>query len=254
MPKALDNWYLKVLFLTLVISAATILVTKYSPAIPISSTVTQKDSFFMVSGEGKVTVVPDTGIVNLGVTVPGKTVKEVQTEANQKINGIVSKLKSMQIADKDIETNNYSINPQYDYSQSNNNQITGYTITANISVTVRKLDQVNEVIDSATALGANTLGGIQFTVGDDRRKELVKEARVKAIADAKDKAANLSQTAGLSLGRIINIQESSSDLPRPVMMQLNKAVGLGGAADAATSVQPGSTDITSSITLSYETR
>lgn len=224
-----------------------------APGFPVSSVVTQKESLFTVSGDGKVTVVPDTGIIQLGITTTGSTVKTVQTQANQVMEAIISKTKSLGVDQKDIETSNYSIYPQYDY-QGGKSRITGYTVSANLSVTVKKLDMVNDIIDSATALGANTVGGVQFTVNEDRRKELVKEARVKAVEDAKQKATGLAAAAGLSLGRLVNIQESSASLPRPVYMATDKAAGLGGAPLTDTNVQPGSTDITSSVTLFYETR
>jgi uncharacterized protein len=133
------NYITKLLVTVVIIAAAAMLFFAKSPGFPISSVVTQKDSLFTVSGEGKVTVVPDTGIISLGVNIPGKTIKQVQTDANQKINGITEKLKSMGIAAKDIETTNYYISPEYDYSQSNLNQITGYHISANLTVTTGNL-------------------------------------------------------------------------------------------------------------------
>jgi len=246
------TYVIKLIVTVVIIGAAAMLFFAKSPGFPVSSVVTQKESLFSVSGDGKVTVVPDTAIVQLGITSTGATVKVVQTQANQVINAISEKTKSLGVAAKDIETNNYSIYPQYDY-QAGKSRITGYNVTANLSITVRKLETVNDVIDSATSLGANTVGGIQFTVNDDRRKELVKEARVKAVEDAKEKASGLSQAAGMTLGRLVNIQESSPEFIRPMYAALNKTA-MGGGADMATEVQPGSTDITSSVTLFYETR
>ncbi len=88
----MNSWPGKVVFLTVVISLATILVTKFSPPIPISSVVTQKQDLFTVSGEGKVTVVPDTGIVSLGLNLTKPTVKLAQTEVNTIINKITADL------------------------------------------------------------------------------------------------------------------------------------------------------------------
>lgn len=228
------------------------LLFRFMPAIHLSSVVTQKTDLFTVSGEGKVTVVPDTAIVNLGITVNKPTVKAAQSEANLVIKNITSGLKNLQLADKDIKTTDYSIYPQYDYTNGVN-KITGYTVNASLSVTVRNIDQINQVIDSSTTAGANNVSGIQFTVDDARQKELLKEARESAIKEAKDKAETLAAAAGLSLGRIVNVQESQPNLIRPMMFD-TKAVGLGAGATPSTEVQPGSTDITSSVILSYETR
>ena len=235
---------------TLLIFALAYLFFRFGPAIPISSVVSQKQSLFEVSGVGKVTVVPDTAIVGLGILSQQSSVKAAQTQANTVINAISQSLKELGIDPKDIKTDNYSIYPQYDYA-SGRSRISGYQVNISLTVTVQELDKVNSVIDTATAKGANTVSNIQLTVDDKRQKELVQQARSDAVQDAKAKAESLSRAAGLTLVRIVNVQESSPSSPRPIFMALDKA-GIGGGGD--TQIQPGSTDITSSITLTYETR
>lgn len=216
---------------------------KWGPSIPISSVVSQKQDFFTVTGEGKVTVVPDTAIVDLGITVSRPTVKAAQTQVNSVINTISQSIKDLGISAKDIKTSNYSIYPQY------NDRITGYQVNASLTVTVREIDKVNQVIDIATAKGANTVGGIQLTVDDARQKELLQQAREMAVKDAKSKAESLANAAGLTLGKIVNVQEDANNFPRPIMSML-------AIADSTpkTNIQPGSTDISTSVTLFYETR
>ena len=226
------------------------LLLRFAPAIPISSTITQKQDLFTVTGTGKVTVIPDTAIISLGITVSRPTVKAAQTEANTIINRITSSLKSAGIAEKDIKTDQYSIYPQYDY-QSGTNRITGYQVSTSLTVTVRNLEKINEAIDTATAQGANTISSVQFTVDETRQKELSQQARQEAVKEAKIKAESLSRSAGLTLGRIVNVQESEPSFPRPYLALSEKAIGRGGGD---TQVEPGSTDITSVVTLSYETR
>lgn len=221
---------------------------RFAPAIPISSVVTQKQNLFTVSGTGKVTVVPDTAVINLGITVSRPTVKSAQTEANSVINKVTTSLKNLSIPDKDIKTTNYFIYPQYDY-QEDTNRITGYQVSVSLTVTVRDLEKINQVIDTATNLGVNTVSGVQFTVDEGRQKELLRQARDEAVKEAKDKAVGLSRSAGITLGRVVNIQESGPDFPGPIAFA-ERAMGGGGD----TQVSPGSTDITSSVTLSYETR
>lgn len=228
---------------------AVFLFLRFGPGLSFTSTVTQKQDLFTVTGEGKVTVVPDTAIVTLGVTTTQNTVKSAQNQTNIVIKNITQELKNLGVADKDVKTSNYSIYPQYDIRH-----ITGYTVSANLTVTVRNLDKINDVIDKSTAAGANTIGNVQLTVDDKRLKELEVEARAEAIKDAKAKANSLSSASGLSLGKLVNVQESPANQPRPYLMTVKmEAVGLGGGAPE-TSIQPGSTDITSSVALSYETR
>ena len=218
---------------------------KFGPGLPVSSVVTQKTDLFTVSGEGKVTVVPDVAILNLGMSSRKSTVKAAQTEANTVVNNLTAAIKEFGVNEKDIKTTNFSVYPDYD-----NSKIAGFHVNVNLTVTVRNIDKVNDILDKATALGANSVGGIQFTVDEDKAKELTQEARKKAVDDAKKKASELSSAAGMTLGKIVNIQEGGSS--RPVYYAIDKVAlpMAGGGAE----VQPGSTDITSSVTLYYETR
>ena len=248
----MPDWVIKLGATVILVLAAVFAYGKMGPGIPISSVVSQKQDFFTVEGVGKVTVVPDTAIVDLGINVQSPTVKSAQTQANTVIKDITSALKDLDIDAQDLKTSNYSIYPQYDYA-AGRNRITGYQVNVSLTVKVRDIDKVNQVIDAATAKGANTIGGILLTVDETKQKELKQQAREQAVKEAKTKAESLARAAGLSLGKIVNVQESDSSDPRPILYAKSAPeVGLGGGGD--TSIQPGSTDITSSVTLFYETR
>lgn len=226
---------------------------RFTPPLPISSVVTQKQDMFTVSGEGKVTVVPDTAIVSLGINLTKPTVSQAQTEANKVMTGITQAVKDSGVGEADIKTTSYSINPEFDYRSGPPNRVSAYRVFVEINVKVRDLEKINDVIDRSTAAGANSVGGIQLTVDEDRQKDLLHQAREEAVKEAKAKAESLAQAAGLTLGRIVNVQETSGgDTPRP-MLAFEKAADAGGAANQ-TQIQPGSTDISTTVTLSYETR
>ncbi|MEK7163539.1 MAG: SIMPL domain-containing protein [Patescibacteria group bacterium] len=221
---------------------------KFGPGLPISSVVTQKTDLFSVTGEGKVTAVPDVAILNLGMTTKKNTVKLAQAEANTVISGLTKVIKEFGVNEKDIKTTNYSVYPDYDYSNGSN-RIVGYNVNVSLTVTVRDIDMVNNILDKAASFGANSVGGIQFTVAENKLKELNREARLIAIKEAKEKADELAKLSGMTLGKIINIQEGSARVyPQPMYAKADM-MGGGGAE-----IQPGSTDITSSVTLFYETR
>lgn len=238
------DWVIKLGATVILVLAAAFAYGKFGPGFPISSVVTQKTDFFTVEGQGKVTVVPDTAMVNLGINTSGNSVKTAQADANGIINKISDALKKLGIDAKDIKTSNYSIYPQYDLSK-----VASYQVNISLIVTVRQLDKINDVLDMATVNGANMVGGVQLTVDEDKQKELMQQARELAVKDAKQKADSLSRAAGLSLGRIINVVEGGIFNPRPMPMMAGLA-----KEDTSTQIQPGSTDITSSVTLYYETR
>lgn len=242
----MNHWFVKLLTVFVLVFG----LLRFGPGLSVNSVVSQKQNLFSATGTGKVTVVPDEASFTAGITVNKSTVKETQTEANRVINSVSDSLKKLGVDPKDIQTSNYSVYPQYDFQSGR--RITGYSVSANLSVRVRDLDKINDAIDAATNNGANQVGSISLGVNEDKRKELAKEARKKAINEARTKAQELATLAGMTLGRIVDIQENSPVLIRPMMYDsvALKAEGVGGD----TQIEAGSTDITSTITLYYETR
>lgn len=217
-------------------------------SLSIQNTTTNKTDSFTVTGTGKVDASPDIAIVSAGVTTQAATVKLAQETLNQNINAVTKAIKSLGIDDKDIKTTNYSLYPQYDY-RDGKQRLTSYSASSNITVKVRDLDKVNQVIDASTANGANQVGGVTFDV-DDKTK-LENQARQKAVTDAKTKASEAAKSAGFTLGRVINYSENFGDQPRSIYMM--------GKADSApettqTQIEPGSNEISVTVTLSYELR
>jgi len=222
--------------------------TKLVGPIPfsVSSVTTQKSTTFDVSGEGKVTAKPDVASVTAGIQVQAPSVKSAQDQINSVINKVSQAIKQTGVDSKDIQTINYSVYPTYDYG-GGSQRITGYTASTNLSIKVRNLDNVNSVIDAATNNGANQVSGVSFEI-DDKTK-LENEARQKAVDAAKKKAEQAAQIAGFKLGRIINYSENFQGLIRPVMQAAVVDKASGGTA---TDIEPGSTEVTINVTLSYE--
>ncbi len=201
----------------------------------LNSITTQKSTTFDVTGEGKVTVKPDIVLITVGIQANGSTVKIVQEQINSAINRVSGAIKDLGVDPKDIQTRNYNINPEYDYSGSNQ-KIKGYTASTNLSIKVRQIDKANQV------------GGISFEVDDRIKAE--NEARKKAVDEAKNKAQNAAKIAGFRLGKIINYSENFPGSPRPVyMLNAQDTKSVGGTP---TQVEPGSTDISVIVTLSFE--
>jgi uncharacterized protein YggE len=219
----------------------------------VSSTVTQKMNLFTSTGTAEIETIPDQAEVSLGINVNQPTVAFAQDEANRVTNAISERLKSMGVEDGDIQTQNYSIYPEYNYENDNRN-IIGYRVTANLRVKVTDFDKLNAIIDMATAEGANQVGGVNFSLSKEKEDELKNQAREEAIADAKESAQELSRLSGVKLGKVVDVQESQGGgYPMPYyakseMMMMDAA---GGGNE--TSVEPGSATYTYNVTLSYET-
>jgi len=197
---------------------------------------------FSVSGEGKEIVVPNIVEIRIGVISEGKDLTSLQKENSEKMNKIISFLKEKGIDEKDIQTENYSATPKYDYSKSPY-EIVGYTINQDLKVKIRDLSKIGEILSQAVSYGANNVSGPNFTVDD--KEVYVERAREKAIKNAKEKAEKIAKSAGFKLGKIVSITESSSYEPIPVMLK-----EMGGSE--IPQIQPGSQEIKVQVNITFE--
>ena len=206
---------------------------------------------FQVSGTGKAARAPDTSIINLGVTQTGTTVELAQQKTNEASNNITKSLKELGIPEKDIKTINYTISPDYSFT-GERQKTTGYTVSQNFEVK-SPIEKTNQVIDVATANGANLVGNISFTLNDAKLKTLTNVARSEAVNNAKESAQGLAKASGIKLGKIINVSESQGEImPRPVMLNA-KIEDAGTELAPPTNITAGESNIEVTITLTYQT-
>jgi len=216
----------------------------------VNSITTTKSNLFTVSGTGEATAVPDTAMINLGVSKEASTVTAAQNQVNEIINKITDDLKKLGVKEEDIKTTNYSVNPNYDYTLGKRTP-NGYTVNASIEIKIKPIEKANQAIDIATADGANQVGGVNFVLNDSEQKELENEARIEAVKKAKEKAKSLANAAGIKLGKVIDVQENASGYPRPIF----QTATLEKTEDqsAPTELNPGENKVSITVTLSYET-
>ena len=224
---------------------------KFGPKIPLSIVSQPKGEPLIVTGQGKVSVVPDIAIVSLGVEENGSTLREVQNQVNTKSKNLVDALKKLGIGESDIKTTSYNVHPNYDYDSSPA-RITGYRVSTNYQIKVKDFDKINDVLVKATEAGVNNIGGINFEVNEETKKEKLQEAREEAVKEAKEKAQGLAKAAGISLGKIINISESQGYEPPRPMYDLKTAAS--PQETVKPDIQPGETEISITVSLSYEIR
>ncbi len=242
--------------ITAIVSVVAVIATaKLAGPLPISvsQTVAEKQSTFNVTGESEMTTVPDQAEITMGIEVRKPNVATAQNEANTTINSITKELTNLGIKKENIKTQNYNIRPEHDW-ESPNNRITGYVVSANLRVKIEDFEKMNQAIDIATAQGANQVGGINFTLSNEKEEELKKDARKQAIEDAKENAKELANLAGVKLGKVVNVIEHTNNVqpPYPMMARAEMADGMGGGGEP-TSIEPGSQTYTYTVTLSYET-
>jgi uncharacterized protein YggE len=243
----------KIFFAFIGILAILALYFKFVGPIPLSlnSTVTTKTDVFTTTGEGKATAIPDIAQITLGITVTSDSVKKAQDQANKTINKIQEDIKKLGIPEKDIKTTRYNLNPTYDW-QGEKPRITGYEVSIYLEVKVRDFEKINNVIDTATADGANLIGNLEFLLDDQKLKEIKNKAREEAIKEAKEKGESLAKAAGIRLGRILNIRESIVSPWEPQVFAMAKKES--ETEETQTQISPGEQEIRISVTLTYETK
>jgi uncharacterized protein len=199
-----------------------------------------------VTGTGDTILTPDTADLRLGVTATASTVKAARASAAKSMTAVIASLKQLGIADRDIKTTTLSLQPTYDYATGTTPpRITGFQFSNAVAVTIRNLDQLGDAIDNGLAAGATSLDAVNFRVADQTAAE--QQARQAAMSDAKAKADALAAAAGVSIIGVSSISESTAPTPWPVYY----GTAAGVASDVATPVQPGTTDISVSVSVVY---
>jgi uncharacterized protein YggE len=225
----------------------------------------QPSSFrsFSVSGDGKVVAVPDVAQFSFSVvTEGGKDVGSLQNQNTVSVNKAIDFVKSQGVDAKDIKTQGYNISPRYQYYSCTNPEssvrpcppaeIVGYTISQDVRVKIRDFTKIGSILGGVVEAGANTVSQLQFTIDDpDAAKS---EARAEAIEKAKAKAKEIAKAGGFGIGRLLEIYESSGAQPYYAYGMGGADMAVKSAAAPAPSIEPGSQDVTVTVTLRYEIR
>lgn len=200
-----------------------------------------------VSGEGRVSAAPDVANIALGVSSLAPTVAEAREQAAAALGAMIASMKANGVADKDIQTTQLNINPEYDYREGTS-ILRGFRVSNTVSAKLRDIDKTGEVVDDAVAAGGNNtqIEGIYFTIDDPT--DLQEQARKAAVEDAKAKAEVLASAGGIEIGEPISISEGAFNIP-PIYYSADRAAGAELQASAPTPIEPGELDVTVSVTV-----
>lgn len=247
---------LVVVFGVLTVAAALVLSSGILPAqaAPASQTTAQTVSrTITVVGRGEVKVKPDVAVTTIGVEALGATVDAAMEDAQARMASVVAALKQLGIADKDIQTSNFSINFERQSEPTVNAQATPgvfeppagfYRVSNMVQVTIRDLNKVSEAIDTSVKAGANNIWGISLTLDNDDAVE--GQAREAAVADAKARAEALAELNGVAVGQVMAVSEIVGNQGVAMYAVADRAMNAGG-----TSVEPGELTFTTQIQVVY---
>ncbi|MCB1387326.1 MAG: SIMPL domain-containing protein [Nitratireductor sp.] len=187
-----------------------------------------------VTGEASINVAPDLAMIDLGVVREADTARQALSDDNAAMAEVIAAMKEAGIEDRDLQTSGFSIQPKYVYDPPKSNgpqkppRIVGYTVTNNLSVRIRDLARLGEILDRSVSLGVNSGGSISF--GNDDPSAEIARARTAAMKDAVDRAKTLVEAAGAKLGPILSINENFQT-PRPMPMARGKMMAEAMSAD-----------------------
>jgi uncharacterized protein YggE len=184
----------------------------------------------VVVGDGSVTLAPDQARIRSGVTTRGKTAKEAADANSKAMAAVMAALVNAGVAEKDIQTARFTVQPVY-VTQQNEQKLSGFAVSNQLSVTIRQIDKVGETLDRLIAAGATDAGSVEF-LHSDTVKALDK-AREAAMADARRKAELYAHAAGMNLGEVNWITEDAGAQPPYPMLRAMAAPAASAVPIAA---------------------
>ena len=199
-----------------------------------------------VTGSASVTLKADYAQVSVGVSTRAVTVAEATAQNGEAIRSVIAALTEAGIPESDIATSSYSVYAEYDY-QTGEAVLAGYNVTNQLTVIIRDMAHIGATLDKATAAGANNIYNIEFlSTQADKAQD---EATAHAVQDAMRKAQLLADAAGLELGGILSLTESTGGV---YVTARNYA--FKDAVATSNSILPDDTSVSASVTMVFEVK
>ncbi|HEX6073125.1 MAG TPA: SIMPL domain-containing protein [Sphingomicrobium sp.] len=201
-----------------------------------------------ISATGEATRVPDVAVVSTGVVTRAATARAALEQNAQRMERVRAALKRAGIPDRDIQTSNISLNPEYRYAENQPPKLVGYTASNQLSVRFRDIAKTGDIIDALVAEGANQINGPSLTI--DKPEEALDEARTKALAVGRARAELYARALGMRVARLLSVSESGGNYPvpppMPVMMEARAQAGY------ATKIDPGEQKLSVTLGMVFE--
>ncbi len=202
-----------------------------------------------VNGRGEVKAKPDVAYLNISVVSNAKTAQAALQDNADRTTNVLKKIKSI-IGSKDtVETSGFNLSPVYDYNQATKkSDLTGYRVSNDLVVKTVDLDNLGNLIDATTSVGANRINGPRFDILD--KSKYRKDALRLAVKDAKDTAAVTAEAAGVSIVRVMQLNPNYNN-PQPLYARSYDSVR-AASAESSTPIESGDISISASVNITYE--
>ena len=234
------------LLAALLLGAASLPTATYAQQSP-SITQTIAGSRLDISATGEVTRVPDIAIISAGVVSRSAKATGALQDAADRMQRVLTALKRAGVEDRDVQTSNISLNPEYRYVENQPPQLTGYTASNQLTIRFRDIRNSGKILDALVGQGANQINGPNLTI--DKPEAALDEARARAIAIGRARAELYARSLGLRVVRVVSVSENAGEYPvpppRPMMMEAR-------AAAADTKIEPGEQKLQVTLAMTFE--
>ena len=201
-----------------------------------------------ISATGEATRIPDVAIISAGVVTRASTATAALEQNSAQMNRVRAALKRAGIADRDIQTSNISLNPEYRYADNQPPALTGYTASNQVNVRFRDIRNTGKILDALVAEGANQLNGPNLTI--DEPEAALDEARSKALAVGRARAELYARSLGMRVVRLVAVTESGGGYAPPPPMPV-AVMAARGERDYA-KIDPGEQKLSVSLGMTFE--
>ena len=221
-----------------------------APAVAQQASITQTiaGTRLDVNATGEVTRVPDLAVISAGVVTRSPNATAALQDAAQRMQRVIAALKRAGIADRDIQTSNVNLNPDYRYPENQAPQITGYTASNQLTIKFHDIRNSGKILDALVAEGANQISGPNLTI--EHPEAALDEARAAAIANGRARAELYARSLGLRIVRVVAVSESGgyaiappAPPPPPMMARMDVA---------QTKIEPGEQKLQVSVAMTFE--
>ena len=201
-----------------------------------------------VNATGEVTRVPDLAIITAGVVTRSATAGGAIQQAATRMARVREALRQAGIADRDIQTSNISLEPQYTYANNQPPKLNGYAATNQLSIRFRDIENTGKILDALVAQGANQINGPNLTI--DKPEAALDEARAKAVAAARARADLYARSLGMRVARVVSVSESGGSFPVPPPMPMYARAEAAQAADSK--IEAGEQKLQVNLAITFE--
>ena len=222
-----------------------------SPAVAQQASITQTitGTRLDLTATGEVSRIPDIAIISAGVVSRSATASAALQDAANRMDKVVAALKRAGVADRDIQTSNVNLNPEYRYPENQSPQLVGYTATNTLTIRFRDIRSSGKILDALVAEGANQINGPNLPI--DKPEPALDEARANAVAIGRARAEAYARSLGLRVVRVVSVSESGGyavpPAPPPMPMMMAR-----GERDSSTAIAPGEQKLQVSLGMTFE--